>query len=110
MLVIVTFISLLVQVFSVIYMHDEWRYHHYFGYLGIFTFSMLGIVLSDNLLLLFIFWELVGFSSYLLIGFWYEKDAAVLAGKKAFLFNRVGDIGFLIRHIFCSILISILSI
>ncbi|WP_223815907.1 NADH-quinone oxidoreductase subunit 5 family protein [Adhaeribacter rhizoryzae] len=95
MLVIVTFISLLVQVFSVIYMHGEWRYHHYFGYLGIFTFSMLGIVLSDNLLLLFIFWELVGFSSYLLIGFWYEKDAAVLAGKKAFLFNRVGDIGFL---------------
>ncbi|MDB5262244.1 MAG: proton-translocating NADH-quinone oxidoreductase subunit [Adhaeribacter sp.] len=96
MLVIVTFISLLVQVFSVIYMHGEWRYHQYFGYLGIFTFSMLGIILADNLLLLFVFWELVGFSSYLLIGFWYEKDSAGRAGKKAFLFNRVGDIGFLL--------------
>ncbi|WP_026464074.1 NADH-quinone oxidoreductase subunit L [Adhaeribacter aquaticus] len=95
MLVIVTFISLLVQVFSVIYMHGDWRYHHYFAYLGLFTFSMLGIVLSDNLLLLFIFWELVGFSSYLLIGFWLEKDSATNASKKAFLFNRVGDIGFL---------------
>jgi NADH-quinone oxidoreductase subunit L len=100
MLVLVTFISLLVQVFSVIYMHGDWRYHHYFGYLGLFTFSMLGIVLADNLLLLFIFWELVGFSSYLLIGFWYEKDAAVKAGKKAFLFNRIGDIGFLLGIFF----------
>jgi NADH-quinone oxidoreductase subunit L len=96
MLVLVTFISLLVQVFSVVYMHHDRRYYLYFAYLGIFTFSMLGIVLADNLLLLFVFWELVGFSSYLLIGFWYEKDAAGLAGKKAFLFNRVGDIGFLL--------------
>jgi NADH-quinone oxidoreductase subunit L len=100
MLVLVTFISLLVQVFSVIYMHGEGRYHHYYAFLGLFTFSMLGIVLADNLLLLFVFWELVGFSSYLLIGFWYEKDAAVKAGKKAFLFNRIGDIGFLLGIFF----------
>jgi len=96
MLALVTFISLLVQIFSIVYMHDERKYHHYYGYLGIFTFSMLGIVLADNLLLLFIFWELVGFSSYLLIGFWYEKESAAQASKKAFLFNRVGDIGFLL--------------
>jgi len=96
MLVLVTFISTLVQIFSVIYLHGDKRYHYYYGYLGLFTFSMLGIVLADNLLLLFIFWELVGFSSYLLIGFWYERDVATKASKKAFLFNRVGDIGFLL--------------
>jgi len=96
MLVIVTFIALLVQIFSMVYMHGERRYHLYFAYLSLFIFSMIGVVLSDNLLILFIFWELVGFSSYLLIGFWYEKDAAGIAGKKAFLFNRLGDIGFLL--------------
>lgn len=96
MLVIVTFISTLVQLFSVGYMHGDTGYHRYFAYLGLFTFSMLGIVLVDNLLLLFIFWELVGFSSYLLIGFWYHKPAAVAANKKAFLVNRVGDIGLLL--------------
>jgi NADH-quinone oxidoreductase subunit L len=96
MLVIVTFISTLVQLFSVGYMHGDTGYHRYFAYLGLFTFSMLGIVLVDNLLLLFIFWELVGFSSYLLIGFWFERPAAVAANKKAFLVNRVGDIGLLL--------------
>ncbi|PRY12684.1 NADH-quinone oxidoreductase subunit L [Pontibacter ummariensis] len=96
MLVIVTFISMLVQLFSVGYMHGDEGYSRYFAYLGLFTFSMLGIVLVDNLLLLFMFWELVGFSSYLLIGFWYEKPAAVAANKKAFLVNRVGDIGLLL--------------
>ncbi|WP_299821105.1 NADH-quinone oxidoreductase subunit L [uncultured Pontibacter sp.] len=96
MLVIVTFISLLVQLFSVGYMHGDKGYHRYFAYLGLFTFSMLGIVLVDNLLLLFMFWELVGFSSYLLIGFWYQKPAAIAASKKAFLVNRVGDIGLLL--------------
>lgn len=100
MLVLVTFISLLVQIFSIVYMHHDRRYHLYFAFLGLFTFSMLGIVLADNLLLLFIFWELVGFSSYLLIGFWYEKDSAVKASKKAFLFNRIGDIGFLLGIFF----------
>ncbi|MBB6612388.1 NADH-quinone oxidoreductase subunit L [Pontibacter sp. Tf4] len=96
MLVIVTFISTLVQLFSVGYMHGDSGYHRYFAYLGLFTFSMLGIVLVDNLLLLFMFWELVGLSSYLLIGFWYHKPAAVAANKKAFLVNRVGDIGLLL--------------
>ena len=96
MLVIVTFISTLVQLFSVGYMHGDKGYHRYFAYLGLFTFSMLGIVLVDNLLLLFMFWELVGFSSYLLIGFWYHKPAAIAANKKAFLVNRVGDIGLLL--------------
>jgi len=96
MLVIVTFISMLVQLFSVGYMHGDKGYSRYFAYLGLFTFSMLGIVLVDNLLLLFMFWELVGLSSYLLIGFWYERPAAVAANKKAFLVNRVGDIGLLL--------------
>ncbi|PKV63071.1 NADH-quinone oxidoreductase subunit L [Pontibacter ramchanderi] len=96
MLVIVTFISLLVQLFSVGYMHGDRGYSRYFAYLGLFTFSMLGIVLVDNLLLLFMFWELVGLSSYLLIGFWYERPAAIAANKKAFLVNRVGDIGLLL--------------
>ncbi|WP_242928509.1 NADH-quinone oxidoreductase subunit L [Pontibacter vulgaris] len=96
MLVIVTFISTLVQLFSVGYMHGDTGYHRYFAYLGLFTFSMLGIVLVDNLLLLFMFWELVGLSSYLLIGFWFERPAAVAANKKAFLVNRVGDIGLLL--------------
>ncbi|MFD2247026.1 NADH-quinone oxidoreductase subunit L [Pontibacter ruber] len=96
MLVIVTFISLLVQLFSVGYMHGDEGYNRYFAYLGLFTFSMLGIVLVDNLLLLFVFWELVGFSSYLLIGFWCDRPTAVAASKKAFLVNRVGDIGLLL--------------
>ena len=96
MLVIVTFISLLVQLFSVGYMHGDEGYSRYFAFLGLFTFSMIGIVLVDNLLLLFMFWELVGFSSYLLIGFWFERPAATAASKKAFLVNRVGDIGLLL--------------
>ncbi|MFD1185371.1 NADH-quinone oxidoreductase subunit L [Pontibacter rugosus] len=96
MLFIVTFISLLVQLFSVGYMHGDRGYSRYFAYLGLFTFSMLGIVLVDNLLLLFMFWELVGLSSYLLIGFWFTKPAAVAANKKAFLINRIGDIGLLL--------------
>ncbi|WP_241739257.1 NADH-quinone oxidoreductase subunit L [Pontibacter beigongshangensis] len=100
MLVIVTFISALVQLFSVGYMHGDPGYSRYYAFLGLFTFSMLGIVLVDNLLLLFMFWELVGFSSYLLIGFWFERPAAVAANKKAFLVNRVGDIGLLLGLFF----------
>ncbi len=96
MLVLVTFISTLVQLFSVGYMHGDSGYSRYFAYLGLFTFSMLGIVLVDSLLLLFMFWELVGFSSYLLIGFWFKRPAAIAANKKAFLVNRVGDIGLLL--------------
>jgi len=96
MLVVVTFICFLVHLFSIDYMHGEEHYNRYFAYLGIFTFSMLGIVLADNLLLTYIFWELVGLSSYLLIGFWFKKEAPIRANKKAFLINRIGDIGMFI--------------
>ncbi|QNF35880.1 NADH-quinone oxidoreductase subunit L [Adhaeribacter swui] len=96
LLVFVTFISLLVQIFSVAYLHNDEHYNRYFAYLNLFTGSMLGLVLADNLLLIFIFWELVGFCSYLLIGFWFYRPAAAQASKKAFLVNRVGDIGLLI--------------
>ncbi len=95
MLLLVNFIALLVHLFSVRYMEHEQGFNRYFAFLGLFTFAMLGIVLSDNLFLIFIFWELVGLSSYLLIGFWYKKHSAVVASKKAFLTNRVGDVGFL---------------
>ncbi|PSR54531.1 NADH-quinone oxidoreductase subunit L [Adhaeribacter arboris] len=96
MLVLVTFISLLVQIFSVAYLHADEHYNRYFAFLSLFTFSMLGLVLADNLLIIFIFWELVGFCSYLLIGFWFDRPAAVQASKKAFIVNRVGDVGLLI--------------
>jgi len=96
MLFVVNLISMLVHLFSIAYMKGDKRYTRYFAYLGIFTFSMLGIVLTDNLLMMYIFWELVGLSSYLLIGFWYEKKSAADASKKAFLTNRIGDIGMFI--------------
>lgn len=95
MLVLVNFIALLVHIFSVRYMEHEAGFNRYFAFLGLFTFAMLGIVMADNLFIIFIFWELVGLSSYLLIGFWYQKKSAAAASKKAFLVNRVGDIGFL---------------
>ncbi len=94
MLIVVTGISFLVHVFSMGYMAGEPRYERYFGYLGIFTFSMLGIVLSNNLFAIYCFWELVGLSSFLLIGFYFERDSAAAAQNKAFFLNRVGDIGF----------------
>ncbi len=94
MLVVVTGISFLVHIFSMGYMEGEARYGRYFGYLGIFTFSMLGIVLVDNFFAIYCFWELVGLSSFLLIGFYFEKDSATNAQNKAFMLNRVGDIGF----------------
>ncbi|MFN3560813.1 MAG: NADH-quinone oxidoreductase subunit L [Chloroherpetonaceae bacterium] len=94
MLIVVTGISFLVHFFSIGYMAGEPRYEQYFGYLGIFTFSMLGIVLSNNLFAIYCFWELVGLSSFLLIGFYFERDSAAAAQKKAFMLNRVGDIGF----------------
>jgi NADH-quinone oxidoreductase subunit L len=100
MLLLVTFISFLVHIYSIEYMKGKRNYSRYFPYLGIFTFSMLGIVISDNLLITFMFWEMVGFSSYLLIGFWFDKETAVRASKKAFLFNRIGDLGFIIAIFF----------
>ncbi len=93
MLFVVNLISMLVHYFSVEYMHGDKRYTRYFSYLGLFTFSMLGIVLTHNILMMYIFWELVGVSSYLLIGFWFEKKSASDASKKAFIVNRIGDIG-----------------
>lgn len=93
MLFVVALISALVHYFSIAYMKGDERYNRYFAYLGIFTFSMNGIVLTHNILMMYIFWELVGLSSYLLIGFWFEKKSAADAGKKAFIVNRVGDIG-----------------
>ncbi len=96
MMIVVTLISFLVHLFSIAYMKGDARYSRYFAYLGIFTFSMMGIVITHNFLMMYIFWELVGLSSYLLIGFWYEKKSASDAGKKAFIVNRVGDIGMLI--------------
>jgi NADH-quinone oxidoreductase subunit L len=96
MLAVVCVISFLVHVYSIGYMAADEGQKRYFGMLGLFTFSMLGIVLSDNLLIMFIFWELVGFSSYMLIGHWKEKPEAAAAAKKAFILNRVGDAGFLV--------------
>ncbi len=93
MLVVVMLITALVHLFSIGYMHGDAKYSRYFAYLGVFAFSMLGIVLTNNLLLMYAAWELVGLSSYLLIGFWYEKPKPGYAGTKAFLVNRVGDIG-----------------
>ncbi|MBP3191279.1 NADH-quinone oxidoreductase subunit L [Natronogracilivirga saccharolytica] len=96
MLVVVTLISMLVHFFSMGYLEGDVRYSRYFAYLGLFTFSMLGIVLTHNLLMMYIFWELVGVSSYLLIGHWYEKKSASNAAIKAFVVNRVGDAGMFI--------------
>ena len=96
MLVVVSLISFLVHLYSIEYMKDDPRYSRYFAYLGIFTFSMNGIVLSDSLIMMYVFWELVGLSSFLLIGFWFEKERPPLAANKAFLTNRVGDIGMFI--------------
>ncbi|MDH7516495.1 MAG: NADH-quinone oxidoreductase subunit L, partial [Bacteroidota bacterium] len=93
MLVVVTLISALVHLFSIGYMHGDAKYSRYFAYLGLFAFSMLGIVVTNNFLMMYMFWELVGVSSYLLIGFWYEKPGPAYASKKAFLVNRIGDSG-----------------
>ena len=96
MLVVVCLISFLVHLYSTEYMKGDSRYSRYFAFLGIFTFSMNGIVLSDSLIMMYLFWELVGLSSFLLIGFWFEEARPPLAANKAFLTNRVGDIGMFI--------------
>ena len=96
MLVVVTGVSLMVQIYSLGYMRGDPSYARYFAYMALFTASMLGLVLSANIILLYAFWELVGVSSYLLIGFWHERPAAAAAAKKAFLITRIGDVGFLI--------------
>ncbi len=96
MFVMVTIVSTSVHVFSIAYMHEDERFPRFFTYLGLFCFSMLGLVIGGTILQLFVFWELVGLCSYLLIGFWYEKKSASNAAIKAFVANRVGDFGFLI--------------
>jgi NADH-quinone oxidoreductase subunit L len=95
MLIVITFVSLMVQIYSQGYMRGDPGYHRYFAFISLFTFSMLGLVLFDNLLITFVFWELVGLCSYLLIGFWFQRPAAANAAKKAFIVTRVGDFGFL---------------
>lgn len=96
MMLVVTGVGALVHIFSLAYMKDDEAKARYFTGLSFFMFSMTGIVLANNFIMTFIFWELVGFSSYLLIGHWYQKDSAADAAKKAFLCNRVGDFGFMI--------------
>lgn len=96
MMIVVTGIGVLVHIFSLGYMKDDEAKARYFGGLSLFMFSMTGIVLASNFIMMFIFWELVGLSSYLLIGHWYQKDSAADAAKKAFLTNRIGDFGFMI--------------
>ena len=96
MAVIVTGVSLLVQVYGLQYMKDDESFTRYFAYMSLFTASMLGLVMASGLVFLFVFWELVGLSSYLLIGFWFRKPEAARAAKKAFLVTRLGDVGFMI--------------
>ncbi|WP_295669919.1 NADH-quinone oxidoreductase subunit L [uncultured Mucilaginibacter sp.] len=95
LLLLVNLIALPVHLYSTAYMRHDEKYSRYFAYLSFFCFSMLALAVSDNLVLFYIFWELVGFSSYLLIGFWFTRDKAVFANKKAFIMNRIGDIGLL---------------
>jgi NADH-quinone oxidoreductase subunit L len=96
MLLLVTTVSGLVHIYTIGYMHGEPGYARFFSYIALFTFSMLMLVLADNLLQLFVFWEAVGLCSYLLIGHWYERPSACAAATKAFIVNRIGDFGFLL--------------
>jgi len=100
MLVVVSGISFLVQIYSIGYMHGDKSFNRYFSFMALFTGSMIGLVMSRNILQLFIFWELVGVSSYLLIGFWHERKSAAAAAKKAFIMTRLGDFGFLFSIIY----------
>ncbi|HEY7139241.1 MAG TPA: NADH-quinone oxidoreductase subunit L [Methylomirabilota bacterium] len=94
MLLVVTGVGFLIHVYSIGYMHEDPDYPRFFTYLNLFVFSMVMLVLAGNFLLLYVFWEAVGLCSYLLIGFWYTRESAANAGKKAFIVNRVGDCGF----------------
>jgi NADH-quinone oxidoreductase subunit L len=96
MMVVVTFVSLLVHVYTIGYMAEDPGYQRFFSYISLFTFSMLMLVMSNNFLQLFFGWEAVGLVSYLLIGFWFKRPSAIFANMKAFLVNRVGDFGFLL--------------
>ena len=102
MMVVVSTVSLLIQIYSMGYMKGDPSYGRYFAYMSLFTTAMLGLVVSSSLLELYVFWELVGLCSYLLIGFWYRKPEAASAAKKAFVVTRFGDVGFLIGIIWLS--------
>ncbi len=95
MLVVVTIVSLMVQIYSQGYMHGDAGYHRYFAWMSLFTASMLGLVMANNMVFMFVFWEMVGVCSYLLIGFWFHRPSAANAAKKAFIVTRIGDFGFL---------------
>jgi NADH-quinone oxidoreductase subunit L len=96
MMCVVTFVSLMVHIYTIGYMHEDPGYQRFFSYISLFTFSMLMLVMSNNFLQLFFGWEAVGLVSYLLIGFWYRRESAIFANLKAFLVNRVGDFGFIL--------------
>ncbi len=96
MLVVISVVSLMVHIYSINYMHNDERFTMYYAYLSLFTFSMLGLVISVNIFQMYIFWELVGVSSFLLIGYYYQKPEAIAAAKKAFIVTRFADLGFLI--------------
>ena len=96
MMCVVTFVSLMVHLYTIGYMEEDAGYNRFFAYISLFTFSMLMLVMSNNLLQLFFGWEAVGLVSYLLIGFWFKRPSAIFANLKAFLVNRVGDFGFLL--------------
>jgi len=96
MMCVVTFVSLMVHLYTIGYMHEDEGYNRFFSYISLFTFAMLMLVMSNNLLQLFFGWEAVGLVSYLLIGFWFNKPSAIFANMKAFLVNRVGDFGFIL--------------
>jgi len=96
MMCVVTFVSLMVHIYTVGYMEEDEGYDRFFAYISLFTFSMLMLVMSNNMLQLFFGWEAVGLVSYLLIGFWFNKPSAIFANMKAFLVNRVGDFGFIL--------------
>jgi NADH-quinone oxidoreductase subunit L len=96
MMVVVTSVSLMVHIYTIGYMHEDDGYQRFFGYISLFTFAMLMLVMSNNFMQLFFGWEAVGLVSYLLIGFWYKRPTAIFANLKAFLVNRVGDFGFLL--------------
>ena len=100
MLVVVTGVSLAVQVYSQGYMHGDKSYVRYYAYMALFTASMVGLVLASSVLQMFVFWELVGLSSYLLIGFWHHRPSAARAAVKAFVVTRLGDLGFLIAILY----------
>jgi NADH-quinone oxidoreductase subunit L len=100
MLIVVTVVSLMVQIYSQGYMHGDAGYHRYYAHMSLFTTAMLGLVLANSLLLMFVFWELVGLCSYLLIGFWFHRPSAANAAKKAFIVTRIGDFGFLAGMIY----------